>query len=301
MAIVGSGPAGLTAAIYAARANLEPVVLAGLEYGGQLMTTSEVENYPGFADGIQGPELMVQMIKQAKRFSATIQYELVKSVDFSQRPFTLTTDNDQYKAESVILATGSSPRTLGLKSESTYWGKGVSSCATCDGAFYKGQKVAVIGGGDSAMEEATFLTHFAEKVYLIHRRDSFRASKIMQERALNHPKIEVIWNTEVLEVLGDATGVTGLQLKNNQTGDESKLEVMGMFLAIGHIPQTNFLDGHIELDSHGFIQTQDGVHTSVQGVFVAGDVADPIYKQAVTAAGMGCKAAIQAEKYLAGL
>ncbi len=295
--IVGSGPAGLTAGIYTGRAELNPIVLAGFEFGGQLMTTTVIENYPGFPEGIEGPKLMDNMIKQAERFGAKMVYEFVRSVDFSKSPYKLVTDENEYFAESVIIATGSSPRRLGLESEQAFWGKGVSTCATCDGAFYKDKVVAVIGGGDSAMEEATYLTKYAKKVYIVHRRDAFRASKIMQERALNNPKIEVVWNSEVKEVLGDQF-VTGLRLFNNETQEEGILEVDGMFLAIGHVPMTEPFVGQVELDSHGYVVTPDGVRTSVDGVFVAGDVADPVYRQAITAAGAGCRAAIEAGKWL---
>ncbi|MCA9392517.1 thioredoxin-disulfide reductase [candidate division WWE3 bacterium] len=299
LAIIGSGPAGLTATIYAARANLSPIVLAGIEFGGQLMTTTKVENYPGFIEGIDGPELMNNMMEQAKRFGAEIVYEFVRSTDFSKKPFVLKTDSNEYLAESVIVATGSTPRRLGIESEQRFWGKGVSTCATCDGAFYKDKIVAVIGGGDSAMEESTFLTKFASKVYIIHRRDEFKASKVMQERALNNEKINIVWSSEVVEVVGD-TFVTGLKLKDTNTGEESELSVDGMFLAIGHEPMTEPFVGQMELDPRKYIVTEDGVHTSVDGVFVAGDVADHVYQQAITAAGMGCKAAIMVEKYLAG-
>ncbi len=295
--IVGSGPAGLTAGIYTGRAELNPIVLAGFEFGGQLMTTTVIENYPGFPEGIEGPKLMDNMIKQSERFGAKMVYEFVRSVDFSKSPYKLVTDENEYFAKSVIIATGSSPRRLGLESEKAFWGKGVSVCATCDGAFYKEKVVAVIGGGDSAMEEATYLTKYASKVYIIHRRDSLRASKIMQERALNNPKIEVVWNSEVKEVLGDQF-VTGLRLFNNETQEEGVLEVDGMFLAIGHVPMTEPFIDQVELDSHGYVVTPDGVRTSVEGVFVAGDVADHIYQQAITAAGAGCRAAIEAGKWL---
>ncbi|NTV31502.1 thioredoxin-disulfide reductase [candidate division WWE3 bacterium] len=296
--IIGSGPAGLTAAIYLARANLKPILLAGVQFGGQLMTTTLVENYPGFSEGIQGPALMAEMIKQAERFGTEIKYETVQSVDFSKKPFVVKANDTTYTSKSVILATGSTARTLGLESEQKYWGKGVSTCATCDGAFYRDRKVAVIGGGDSAMEEANFLTRFAETVYIIHRRDAFRASKIMQERIFSNPKIKVVWNSEVREIVGNEQVVTGLALFNSLTGETTTLDVDGVFLAIGHVPQTEFLKDAVDLDVHGYVVTPDDVHTSVEGVFVAGDVSDPVYKQAITAAGMGCKAAIRAERYL---
>lgn len=295
--IVGSGPAGLTAAIYTARANINPLVFAGLEFGGQLMTTTDVENFPGFPEGIVGPELMQNMVKQAERFGATLKHQNVSKVDFSGDTKKVWVGDDEYEAKSVILATGASPRKLGLESEEAFWGKGVSSCATCDGAFYKDKVVAVIGGGDSAMEEATFLTRFASKVYVIHRRDEFRASKIMQERVLENEKIEVLWNSEVLEVLGDDV-VTGVKLKNTESGEESEIKTDGFFLAIGHIPNTKFLGDAVELDDQGYIVVKDKTHTSVDGVFVGGDVNDHRYRQAITAAGMGCMAALDLEKWL---
>ncbi|NCS31952.1 thioredoxin-disulfide reductase [bacterium] len=297
LAIIGSGPAGLTSAIYASRARLEPVLFAGITFGGQLMNTTEVENFPGFPDGIMGPQLMQNMIKQAQKFGTDIKYEYVNAVTGLQSPFTITTDKGEYTADSIIVSTGSEPLKLGLDSEAAFWGKGVSSCATCDGAFYRDKIVAVIGGGDSAMEEATFLTKFASKVYIIHRRSEFRASKIMQERALANEKIKVLWNSEVTEVMGDQT-VTGLQVLNNQTNEESQVSVDGMFLAIGYSPNTTFLGDLVKLRETGFIASREEVHTSVDGIFVAGDVEDHIYQQAITAAGAGCKAAIVAEKWL---
>lgn len=297
MIILGSGPSGLTAAIYAARANLNPLLVAGLTPGGQLMTTSEVENYPGFPEGVMGPELMQRMLAQAKRFGATVIDGEVTAVDFSNALKKVSVAKNDYMAKAVIIATGSSPRKLGVKGEDTFWARGVSSCATCDGAFFKEKAVAVIGGGDSAMEEATFLTRFAKKVYIIHRRDAFRASQIMQDRALNDPKIEVLWNTDVLEVLGDKT-VNGLKLHDKAKDKIYTLEASGMFLAIGHIPNTAFLKDAVALDEKGYIQVQDQTRTSVEGVFVAGDVKDHVYQQAVTAAGMGCMAAMDAQKWL---
>lgn len=297
VAIIGSGPAGLTAAIYCARADLEPILFAGISFGGQLMTTTDVENYPGFPEGIEGPELMQRMVEQAKRFGTQIVYENVTKVDFSNEPLKLYAADEEYTADSVIVAVGSTPRKLGLESEETYWGKGVSTCATCDGAFYKGKVVAVVGGGDSAMEEATFLTRFAKKVYILHRRDEFRASQIMQERTFNNEKIEVLWNTEVRDIYGN-NGVEGIKIVDTITADESDLAIDGLFLAIGHVPQTAFLKGEIKLDDHGYIKVYDDVKTSKEGVFVAGDVADPYYQQAITAAGEGCKAALKTEAYL---
>lgn len=296
--IIGSGPAGLTAGIYTARANLQPLLLGGVEFGGQLMTTTVVENYPGFPEGINGPELMQTMIKQAERFGTEIIYRNVDSVDFSGEIKKVFVDETEYQSHSIILATGASPRKLNLESETKYWGKGVSSCATCDGAFYKEKVVAVIGGGDSAMEEASFLTRFASKVYIIHRRDQFKASKIMQDRVLKNKKIEVVWNSEVKEVLGDGKVVTGLKLMNLKDNKESELKTDGMFLAIGHIPNTSFLNGAVEVDEQGYIEIIDHTHTSVEGVFVAGDVHDMHYRQAITAAGFGCMAAIDLERWL---
>jgi thioredoxin reductase (NADPH) len=298
--IIGSGPAGLTAAVYAARANLAPIVFAGHMYGGQLMLTTEVENYPGFAGGIMGPELMEAFRAQAERFGSIIHNVDVTAVDFSVRPFVVRTDEEEYTAESVILATGASARWLNIPGEARLRGRGVSTCATCDGAFFREKHIVVVGGGDSAMEEATFLTRFGSKVTIVHRRDGFRASKIMADRALNHPKIEVIWNSAVTEVIGeDAT--TALRVKNLVSGAESVLPADALFIAIGHDPNTGIFAGQIDLDDAGYIVSADGVRTNVEGVFVAGDVYDVRYKQAITAAGSGCKAAIDAEKYLEAL
>ncbi len=298
--IIGSGPAGLTAAIYAGRAGLAPVVVAGYEPGGQLMQTTEVENFPGFPEGIQGPALMTNFIKQAERWGAKLIYENVESVELAGSPKKITTSTGkQLTAEAIILATGALPRKLTIPGEEEYWGKGVSSCATCDGAFFKNREVAVIGGGDSAMEEATFLTHHASKVYVIHRRDELRASKVMQERAMANEKIEFIWNAEVREVLGDkSTGkVDRLKLWDNQEQKEFELNVDGMFLAIGHIPVTGYMNG-VSLTDEGYVSSIDGVHTNIEGVFVAGDVEDHKYRQAITAAGAGCRAALDAQKWL---
>lgn len=296
--IIGSGPAGLTAAIYTARANLKPILFAGLEFGGQLMTTTDVENFPGFPEGVQGPELMEMMMKQAERFGTEIIHKNVDRVDFSGDVKKVWVGDEEYSATAIIIATGATSRRLGLESESAFWGKGVSSCATCDGAFYKERVVAVIGGGDSAMEEASYLTRFASKVYIIHRRGEFRASKIMQQRVKENEKIEIIWNTEILEVLGNETNVTALKLKNTEKNEETELKVDGMFLAIGHIPSTKFLGDAVDLNDIGYIVVKDNTHTSVDGVFVGGDVNDHRYRQAVTAAGMGCMAAIDLEKWL---
>lgn len=296
--IVGSGPAGLTAAVYAGRANLKPVVIAGYEPGGQLMQTTEVENFPGFPEGIQGPALMTNFIKQAERWGAELIYENVEQVDLSGDVKTLTTSSGKkIEARAVVMATGALPRKLTIPGEQEYWGKGVSSCATCDGAFFRDKVVAVIGGGDSAMEEATFLTQHASKVYVVHRREELRASKVMQERALANPKIEFVWNAEVKEVLGENGKVSGLQIWDNKENEDKKLDVDGMFLAIGHIPVTGFMEG-VALTSDGYVESEDGVHTNVKGVFVAGDVEDHKYRQAITAAGAGCRAALEVQKWL---
>lgn len=299
--IIGTGCAGYTAAIYTGRANLRPLVLAGSQPGGQLTTTTEVENFPGFPEGVQGPELMMRMMQQAEKFGARFAYEtvtgLTKEADGS---FTLTTDAGTHRAKAVIVATGASPRHLGLPNEQALVGHGLTSCATCDGAFYRDVPVAVIGGGDSACEEATFLTRFASKVYLIHRRDSLRASKIMAERALSNPKIEPIWNTVVTEYIPDAQGeMSAVRLQNLVTGETSVLELKCVFVAIGHVPNTQFLQGVAELDANGYLLQKCGMMTSVEGLFAAGDVADHVWRQAITAAGQGCAAAIEAERYLA--
>jgi thioredoxin reductase (NADPH) len=295
--IIGSGPAGLTAAVYAARANLAPLVFAGHMYGGQLMLTTEVENYPGFPQGIMGPELMEAFRAQAERFGSVIHDVDVTEVDFSVRPFVLRTADDSYTADSVIVATGASARWLNIPGEARLRGRGVSTCATCDGAFFRQKHIVVVGGGDSAMEEAIFLTRFGSAVTVIHRRESLRASKIMAERALNHPKISFIWNTAVEEVLGE-DGTAALRLRNLVTGDEGVLPADALFIAIGHDPNTAIFRGQLDLDAAGYIVSEDGVRTNVDGVFVAGDVYDIRYKQAITAAGSGCKAAIDVEKYL---
>ena len=297
--IIGSGPAGLTSAIYAARGNLKPIVIAGLKYGGQLMDTTEVENFPGFPDGIMGPELMQKFFEQATRFGADIIHKDATKVDISGDVKKVWVGDEVYESKAIILATGAQPRKLGLESEDKYWGKGVSSCATCDGAFFRNVEVAVIGGGDSAAEEATFLTRFASKVHLIVRKDSLRASKIMQKRVLESDKIEVHWNSEVLEVLGDENRVTRLKLLNNKTKKESEIPLSAMFLAIGHIPNVNLVEGVLEQNELGYLETQAGsTYSNIDGVFVAGDVKDHKYRQAVTAAGMGCMAAIDAERWL---
>lgn len=299
--IIGSGPAGWTAAIYAARAELKPLLFEGAEPGGQLMTTTEVENYPGFEKGIQGPELMQVMRGQAKRFETDIVSEHVTAIDFSQRPFKITAAGKEYFAKTVIISTGATARRLGLESERQLYGKGVSACATCDGFFFKGKNVIVVGGGDSAMEEANFLTRFAERVTIVHRRDAFRASKIMQERTLNNPKITVVWNAEVTEILGvDRGRVTGVKVRDTVTGESRDMATDGVFAAIGHEPNTSLFKGVLDLDEKGYIKTVPGTsQTNIPGVFAAGDVQDARYRQAITAAGTGCMAALDAERFLA--
>jgi thioredoxin reductase (NADPH) len=300
VAIIGSGPAGLTAAIYAARANLRPLVFAGGLYGGQLMLTTDVENYPGFPEGIMGPDLMMKFREQAERFGARIENVDVTSVDFSRRPLIVRTAEGETLAETVIVATGAAARWLNVPGEERLRGRGVSTCATCDGAFFRDRRIVVVGGGDSAMEEALFLTRFGSKVTVIHRREALRASKIMVERAKAHEKISFIWNTVVEEILGDQT-MTGLRLRNLVDGTTSDFAADALFIAIGHDPNTKIFEGQLELDSKGYIVSPDGTTTNVDGVFVAGDVNDIRYKQAVTAAGAGCKAAMDAEKYLEAL
>jgi thioredoxin reductase (NADPH) len=295
--IIGSGPAGYTAAIYAARANLKPLVLAGYGAGGQLMTTTDVENFPGFPEGVMGPDLMENMRKQAERFGAEILFKDATKVDFSKRPFSVTYEDTTVQAKSVIIATGASPRKLGLESENRLWGHGVTSCATCDGAFYKGKDVAVVGGGDSAMEEATFLTRFASKVIVIHRRPELRASKIMQDRAQKNAKIHWMLGKQIAEVTGNGK-VGGLKLKDATSGAESSIKIDGLFLAIGHIPNSSLFRGVIKTDAEGYILADDLQQTNVPGVFACGDVVDRHFRQAVTAAGSGCAAAISAERYL---
>lgn len=296
--IIGSGPAGLTAALYAARANLKPLMIEGYESGGQLMTTTEVENYPGFEHGIQGPELMAVMRKQVERFGTRFLTRNVTKVDFTTRPFKVWVENELYQSRSIIISTGATAKYLGLENERRLIGRGVSACATCDGAFFKNQPVAVIGGGDTAMEEANFLTRFASKVYVIHRRNEFRASKIMADRVLNNPKVEVIWDTEMIDVNGEKN-VESIKLKNLKTGKENDLKVDGVFVAIGHKPNTDLFKGMLKMNDVGYLVTEGkSTYTSVEGVFAAGDVQDPIYRQAITAAGTGCMAAIDAERWL---
>jgi thioredoxin reductase (NADPH) len=304
--IIGSGPAGLTAAIYTGRANLKPLVFEGMQPGGQLTITTDVENYPGFPDGVLGPELMDLFRKQAHRFQAQTVFQDITKVDLTTRPFRLWSQDKEYTADAVIISTGASAKWLGLESERTYMGHGVSACATCDGFFFKGLEVVVVGGGDTAMEEASFLTKFATKVTIIHRRDKLRASKIMQDRALKNPKLNFIWDSEVTEVLGTAEGgkktVTGVRLKNVKSGEVTTMRCDGYFVGIGHQPNTAIFQGQLETDPTGYLRVKPGTtQTSIPGVFAAGDVADSVYRQAITAAGTGCMAAIEVERYLESL
>ncbi|MCC4294955.1 thioredoxin-disulfide reductase [Brevundimonas aurantiaca] len=305
VAIIGSGPAGWTAAIYAARASLNPVVIAGLQPGGQLTITTDVENYPGFAETIQGPWLMEQMQAQALHVGTEVIHDIVVSADLSQRPFRLKLDGgDEILAETVIISTGAQAKWLGLESEAAYQGFGVSACATCDGFFYRGKNVVVVGGGNTAVEEALFLTNFAAKVTVVHRRDEFRAEKILQDRLFAHPKVEVIWNVAVEEVLGVVDGVarnvTGVRLKNVQDGSTQEIPADGVFIAIGHAPSSDLFKGQLETNSGGYIRVKPGTaQTAIEGVWAAGDVTDDVYRQAVTAAGMGCMAALEASRFLA--
>ncbi|HIM95803.1 MAG TPA: thioredoxin-disulfide reductase [Gammaproteobacteria bacterium] len=302
--IVGSGPAGYSAAVYAARANLSPVIVSGMEQGGQLMSTTDVDNWPGDNDGVQGPDLMTRMQQHAERFDTEIINDYITDVDFSKRPFTLNGAGSTYTADAVIIATGASARYLGLESEEAFKGKGVSACATCDGFFYRGQKVAVIGGGNTAVEEALFLSNIADHVTIVHRRDKFSSEKILSDQLIEKAKtgnITIEYNHTLDEVLGDTMGVTGLRLKGND-GKTKEIDVHGVFIAIGHTPNTGIFEGHLEM-KHGYIQVQSGVkgnatQTSVEGVFAAGDVADHVYRQAVTSAGTGCMAALDAERFI---
>jgi thioredoxin reductase (NADPH) len=299
--IIGSGPAGYTAAIYAARAGLKPVLYTGGQPGGQLTITNDVENFPGYPDGINGPQMMIDLQKQAERFGTKVNYGLVSSVDFSGYPLKVTVDEkDEITAGAVIIATGATAKYLGIPSEEKFNNKGVSACAVCDGYFYRGKDVAVVGAGDSAAEEATYLSNLCTKVHLIVRRDEMRASKIMQQRVLNAPNIEIHWNTETEEILGDDSGVTGVRVFDNQTGAKKEIPISGFFLAIGHKPNTEIFKGFVDMDSTGYIQVVPGTSkTNIDGVFAVGDAADKVYRQAVTAAGTGCMGALDAEKFLA--
>ncbi len=299
--IIGSGPAGYTAAIYAARAGLKPVLYTGSQPGGQLTTTNDVENFPGYPEGINGSQMMMDLQKQAERFGTKINYALATAVDFSVYPFKVTVDETtSLEAESVIVATGATAKYLGIPSEERYANRGVSACAVCDGFFYRGKEVAVVGAGDSAAEEATYLANLCPKVHLIVRREEMRASKIMQQRVKNTPNIEIHWNTETEEILGDESGVTGARLVNNKTGAKTEISVSGFFLAIGHKPNTDIFKGQLDMDESGYVKVIPGsTKTNVEGVFAVGDVADKVYRQAITAAGTGCMGALDAEKFLA--
>lgn len=298
--IIGSGPAGYTAAIYSARADLKPVIYQGMQPGGQLTITTEVDNFPGYPEGVQGPVMMEELKKQAERFGTQVRFGVVTEVDFSNRPFTVKADDGKTLiAETVIIATGASAKWLGLESEKKFMGQGVSGCATCDGFFYRGQDVSIVGGGDTAAEEATYLAKLCKKVYMIHRRDELRASKAMQRKVFDTPNIEMVWNSIPEEVLGDQTGVTGLRVRNLNTGEARELSITGFFVAIGHKPNTEIFKGKVELDEMDYIKPIPGsTRTSVEGVFAAGDVQDHYYRQAITAAGTGCMAAIEAERFL---
>lgn len=301
--IIGSGPAGYTAAIYAARADLKPVMYEGLQPGGQLTTTTEVDNFPGYPNGITGPEMMEDLKKQAQRFGTDVRWGLVTSVDLSNRPFIAKADDGKtIEAETIIIATGATAKWLGLESERKYQGFGVSACATCDGFFYRGKDVAIVGGGDTAAEEATYLAKLCNKVYMIHRRDELRASKAMQHKVLNTPNIEMLWNSKPVEVLGDAQGVNGLLVENVNTAEQRKIDIHGFFVAIGHTPNTTLFKGQLDLHENDYIKTIPGTtQTSIEGVFAAGDVQDHHYRQAITAAGTGCMAAIEAERFLTSI
>ncbi len=297
--IIGSGPAGLTAGVYTARARLSPLMIEGEEAGGQLMITTDVENYPGFEHGVTGPDLISVMRKQAEKFGTRFITRNVTKVDFSAWPFKVWIRDNLHEAKTIVISTGASAKYLGLPSEKQYMSKGVSACATCDGAFFRDVEVGVVGGGDTAMEEANFLTRFAKKVYILHRRDSFRASKIMQDRVMKNPKIEVVWNVDVTEVKGDGRQVTGIMLKNTVNGEVKEMPLQGLFIAIGHKPNTDLFKGMLDMNEAGYLVTKPGsTYTNIDGVFASGDVQDPHYRQAITAAGSGCMAAIDAERWL---
>ncbi len=299
--ILGSGPAGYSAAIYAARANLAPVVLQGIQPGGQLTTTTDVDNYPGYKNGVQGPQMMEDFKEQAERFGTKVVWDHAQRVDLSQRPFLVDGENARYSCDALIIATGASAKYLGLESEQAYAGRGVSACATCDGFFYRNQEVVVVGGGDTAVEEAIYLSNICSKVTLVHRRDALRAEKVMQDRLMACENVEIAWNHVLDEVLGDDTGVTGVRLRSTIDDSTREISVHGVFIAIGHQPNTAFLEGQVECDEAGYIRVQGrSTATSVPGVFAAGDVADPVYRQAITSAGEGCKAALDAERWLSG-
>jgi thioredoxin reductase (NADPH) len=296
--IIGTGPAGLTAGIYAARAGLKPVIFAGLQHGGQLTTTTDVENFPGFREGIMGPKLMEDMTEQAKRVGAEIVYKQITKTDLSKRPFTLWSDGEEFQTKSLIIATGATAKTLGLPNESALMGRGLSTCATCDGFFYKGKKTVVVGGGDSAMEEATYLANICEEVVLVHRRDYFRASKIMVERAKNHPKIKFKVPYSIEKCIEGPQGVEGVVLVHQETGEKEEYHAPGVFMAIGHKPNSDIVTDFVDTDEHGYIKTTEHTATNVPGVFSAGDISDSVFRQAITAAGLGCQAAIQAGRFL---
>ncbi len=298
--IIGSGPAGYTAAIYAARADLKPVVYQGLQPGGQLTSTTEVDNFPGYPDGVQGPDMMIDLQKQAERFGTDMRWGIISEVDFSKRPFLVTSDDGKkVQAETVVIATGATAKWMGIESEARYNGHGVSACATCDGFFFRGQDMAVVGGGDTACEEATYLAKLGRKVYMIVRRDELRASKAMQNKVMNTPNIEVLWNSVTKEITGDGKVVTGALIENVKSGEVRQIDVQGFFVAIGHKPNTDLFKGQIDLDENGYIKTVPGsTKTNVPGVFAAGDVQDHVFRQAITAAGTGCMAAIEAERFL---
>lgn len=298
--IIGSGPAGLTAAIYTARANLKPLVFTGNEIGGQVSITNEVENYPGFPEGLTGPELVEKFQKQAERFGARIEYAEVTEVDFEVQPFRVKTYDNEYQAKAIVLATGASPRKLGVPGEAEFTGRGVSYCATCDGFFFRAKEIAVVGGGDSALEESVFLTKFASRVRIIHRRDELRAGYTLQERAKRNQKIEFVWDTVVTEINGNGA-VESVQIKNVKTGEASTLKTDGVFIYIGHYPNSHLFKDKLEMDKHGYLITERNTRTSVPGVFAAGEIADPVFRQVVSSAGEGCKAAIQVERYLTAL